>query len=108
MRHGVVRPPQQDLTTEEAGERIAQLTQALGSREVVGQATGVLIALHRISATDAWDRLAETSQRNNIKLIRLARAVVAIAERRATPCRTLRRRQPPGASVGRTPKKGLT
>jgi GAF domain-containing protein len=45
---------------------------ALESRDVIGQAKGILMARHRISAADAFDLLRRTSQARNVKLRDLA------------------------------------
>jgi hypothetical protein len=60
-------------------ELIAHLQVALGSRQLVGQASGVLVATHRISAERAWHMLSGVSQHTNIKVVRLAAAVVGLA-----------------------------
>jgi hypothetical protein len=52
---------------------------ALRSRELGGQATGVLVALGRIDPDTAWQRLLKASQHTNVKVTRLAQAVIAIA-----------------------------
>ncbi|MEV6625073.1 ANTAR domain-containing protein [Amycolatopsis sp. NPDC051106] len=51
-----------------AQETIEQLRTALSSRAVIDQAKGILMALHRISADDAFGRLVEQSQNTNLKL----------------------------------------
>ncbi|MFI9450038.1 ANTAR domain-containing protein [Amycolatopsis sp. NPDC052450] len=48
------------------------LSTALTSRAVIDQAKGILMVLHRISADDAFARLVEQSQRDNVKLRDLA------------------------------------
>lgn len=58
---------------------IAQLQVVVRSRQLVGQATGVLIATYRISAEQAWEMLSGASQHANIKVLRLAEAVVQTA-----------------------------
>ncbi|MFL6122662.1 ANTAR domain-containing protein [Actinophytocola sp.] len=49
-----------------------QLRQAVNSRDVIGQAKGILMAKRRLSAAEAFDVLRRTSQDNNIKLRDLA------------------------------------
>ena len=58
---------------------VAQLHAAVASHELAGQATGVLVALHRISPDRAWEMLRRASQHHNIRVTRLARAIVALA-----------------------------
>jgi hypothetical protein len=65
-------------TTEEQ-DLIAQLQVAVKSRQLVGQATGVLIATYRITPEQAWEMLSCASQHANIKVVRLADAVVQTA-----------------------------
>ncbi len=47
---------------------IGQLGTALDSRAVIDQAKGILMALHRISADQAFDLLVTQSQQQNVKL----------------------------------------
>jgi ANTAR domain-containing protein len=54
---------------------IAQLRQALQTREVIGQAKGILMARHGLSSDGAWNVLNRTSQDHNVKLVNLARAL---------------------------------
>lgn len=58
-----------------------QLGQALESREMIGQAVGVLMARRGISAEQAFADLARQSQNTNTKLRELAASVVAGARR---------------------------
>jgi ANTAR domain/GAF domain len=58
----------------------AQLRQALTSRDVIGQAKGILMERRRISADEAFDVLRRASQALNVKLTQLATTLV---ERRA-------------------------
>jgi hypothetical protein len=67
-----------DLTAD-APEQVEQLLQAVASNRLVGQATGVLVAVHRIDADQAWELLRRGSRNSNIKVTRLAAAVVALA-----------------------------
>jgi hypothetical protein len=57
---------------ELAALREAQLHQAIESRDVIGQAKGILMNRQGISADDAFDLLRRTSQHLNIKLAALA------------------------------------
>jgi hypothetical protein len=56
-----------------------QLRIALDSRAVIDQAKGILMALHQISANEAFILLVEQSQRENIKLRELATRLVTNA-----------------------------
>jgi hypothetical protein len=58
----------------------AQLRQALSSRDVIGQAKGILMERRKISAGEAFDTLRAASQALNIKLSKVAQTLV---ERRA-------------------------
>ncbi|MGH3966038.1 MAG: ANTAR domain-containing response regulator [Pseudonocardiaceae bacterium] len=60
-----------------AVERLhAQLREALGARDVIRQAEGILMARHRCSADEAFDLLREDSERSSKKLRDLAREMV--------------------------------
>jgi hypothetical protein len=59
---------------------LAQLRQAISSRDVIGQAKGILMERRGISADEAFDILRRTSQSLNVKLAQLAQTLV---ERRA-------------------------
>jgi hypothetical protein len=69
-----VRP---SLTTDR--QQAEQLLQAVASNRLVGQATGVLVAVHKIDPDTAWDLLRRASRESNIKVTRLATAVLAHA-----------------------------
>ena len=63
-----------------AGEaRAENLTDALKTREVIGQAQGILMEREQISAEQAFDIMRRASQRMNIKLRDVARDVVGNA-----------------------------
>ncbi|MFE9750211.1 ANTAR domain-containing protein [Saccharothrix saharensis] len=49
-------------------EHAAQLRQALTSRAVIDQAKGVVMAVHRVTADEAFAMLVDRSQRENVKL----------------------------------------
>ena len=49
-------------------DREANLRRALQSREVIGQAMGILMERHRITASQAFDVMVHASQRSNVKL----------------------------------------
>jgi GAF domain-containing protein len=55
--------------------RAGQLRQALSSRDVIGQAKGILMERHRITADEAFRMLSEHSQRANRKLADVAQTL---------------------------------
>lgn len=55
--------------------REAQLRQALDTRDVIGQAKGILMNRRGINADEAFDLLRRTSQDLNVKLAELARTL---------------------------------
>jgi GAF domain-containing protein len=59
-----------------AQQVIEQLQEALQSRDVIGQAKGIIQARERVGADEAFERLRTISQNRNVKLRDLARAVV--------------------------------
>jgi len=66
---------------EAADLRVANLERALLSRDVIGQAKGMLMAHRGITAEEAFDVLRAASQNLNIKLAHIAEA---ITDRRIT------------------------
>lgn len=61
---------------DEAEARAGSLQAALVTREVIGQAQGILMERERISADQAFDVLRKASQHLNVKLRDVAREVV--------------------------------
>ncbi|GGI05188.1 GAF and ANTAR domain-containing protein [Egicoccus halophilus] len=57
-------------------ELAEQLQQALESRDLIGQAKGLLMARHRIDAEEAFQLLRKTSQDTNLKLRDVAAKLV--------------------------------
>jgi len=53
-----------------------QLTEAMRTRDLIGQATGILMERMDMDAAEAFDSLVKASQRENIKLRDLARRIV--------------------------------
>lgn len=53
----------------------AQLREALVTRDIIGQAKGILMARHGCTSEEAFDRLRHDSQRSNRKLRDVAQAV---------------------------------
>jgi GAF domain-containing protein len=66
---------------EDEERRVENLHSALGSREVIGQAQGILMERERISADQAFDVLRRASQYLNIKLREVAQTLVDTGER---------------------------
>lgn len=58
-----------------ARERI-QFQEALASRDVIGQAKGILMTQSHITADEAFDMLRRASQRLNRKLVSIAQDIV--------------------------------
>ena len=65
---------------EAAELRASQLGEAVRSRDVIGQAKGILMERRGLTADEAFDTLRRTSQDLNVKLRDLAQT---LAERRA-------------------------
>ncbi len=61
----------------DAARREVQLREAMASRDVIGQAKGILMAQDGVTADDAFSQLRLASQRLNVKLRDLASEVVS-------------------------------
>ena len=59
---------------------VYELTSAIDSRDVIGQAKGVIMSQHRVTADEAFAMLKRASQRRNRKLVDLAVEVAATGE----------------------------
>lgn len=57
-------------------DRESNLRRALHSRELIGQAMGILMERHRIIASQAFDIMVHASQRTNVKLRVIAEELV--------------------------------
>ena len=68
-------------------EQISGLEQALTSNRAIAMAIGILMATHRITEAEAFDRLRVASQRSNIRLRDIADDVVRTGELPAAPGR---------------------
>ncbi|WP_275041751.1 GAF and ANTAR domain-containing protein [Williamsia herbipolensis] len=64
-----------------ADARQTQFDQALASRDIIGQAKGMLMQEYNIDATAAFEMLRRISQDTNTKLAVLAHRVIASAQR---------------------------
>ena len=69
---------------ENSRNLVSQLEEALESRDVIGQAKGILMAAERVGAEQAFDMLRRASQRQNRKLRDIARDLVDQNARRDT------------------------
>ncbi|MEW2299473.1 ANTAR domain-containing protein [Streptomyces sp. NPDC006655] len=69
---------------------VVQLRRALRTRPDIDLARGILMAGFGLNAEEAWEVLVTASQHTNIKLHRLARAVVTTAEGASLPDRVRR------------------
>lgn len=69
---------------EDEERRSANLHTALDTREVIGQAQGILMERERISADKAFDILRRASQHLNVKLREVAQKLVDTGERPET------------------------
>jgi ANTAR domain/GAF domain len=65
---------------EEVDHREAALHRALSTRDVIGQAKGILMERQRLSAGDAFDLLRRASQRLNRKLVDIAEDLTETGE----------------------------
>jgi hypothetical protein len=63
------------LALESATTR-EQLTEAMRTRDLIGQATGMLMERLDIDAAEAFDSLVRASQRENVKLRDIARRII--------------------------------
>ncbi|MBT2415768.1 GAF and ANTAR domain-containing protein [Streptomyces sp. ISL-12] len=63
------------LALDSATER-EQLTEAMRTRDLIGQATGILMERMETDAAGAFESLVKASQRENVKLRDLARRIV--------------------------------
>jgi GAF domain-containing protein len=71
-------------THEDDERQVANLHAALATREVIGQAQGILMERERISADSAFDILRRASQHLNVKLRQVAQDLVDTGERPET------------------------
>jgi len=65
---------------ERLTEHIAGLEVALLTRDIIGQAKGILMERYRISADEAFDRLRTASQHQNRKVRDLAEELASTGE----------------------------
>ncbi|MDG4816905.1 ANTAR domain-containing protein [Micromonospora carbonacea] len=60
--------------------KLAQLSQALDVRDLIGQAKGILMERHRLTGEQAFALLVRASQRLNVKLLDVARDLIETGE----------------------------
>jgi AmiR/NasT family two-component response regulator len=63
-----------------SARREEQFKQALTSRDVIGQAKGMIMERYSVDAVQAFDLLRKLSQDSNVPLIRVASELVAKSE----------------------------
>jgi GAF domain-containing protein len=63
------------LAAVDAERNTAHLRRALDTRDVIGQAKGILMARRGLSADEAFELLRQTSQRTNTKLVEVAESL---------------------------------
>jgi AmiR/NasT family two-component response regulator len=61
-------------------EKVVQLERAVQSRQVIGQAVGIVMERHRLSEKEAFDTLVKASQESHLKLREVARRVTETGE----------------------------
>jgi GAF domain-containing protein len=66
-------------------QRADQMHDALGSRDVIGQAKGILMERHGVTADAAFSVLSRVSQAENIKLAEVARRFVETGDLPSVP-----------------------
>jgi GAF domain-containing protein len=84
---------------EDEERRIENLHSALSSREIIGQAQGILMERERIAADQAFDVLRRASQHLNIKLREVAQTLVDTGEKPDTGPRDRRKGDRPGGGA---------
>jgi GAF domain-containing protein len=72
----------------EARRTVDQLRQAVASRDIIGQAKGILMSREDCTAEEAFDMLRRASQRLNHKLRDVAEQIVESAQNHQPPRRT--------------------
>jgi len=61
-------------------EQVLNLRRAIGTRQVIGEAVGILIERHRLTAEQAFERLVTASQHRHVKLRELAARLAETGE----------------------------
>ena len=76
---GDSRPPADDRIPV-LTDQIKHLERAIASRDVIGQAKGILMERHHISPDEAFEQLRLASQHQNRKLAALAEELAATGQ----------------------------
>lgn len=63
-----------------SARRRAQLERSVGTRTLIGQAQGILMERHKVTADQAFDLLVRVSQQRNVKLRDIADDLVRVGE----------------------------
>jgi hypothetical protein len=66
-------------------EQAVHLSRAVDSRDVIGQAKGILMERFGVEEAEAFEMLVESSQSTNLKLVDVARWLVAEVTRSGGP-----------------------
>jgi len=61
-------------------EEVANLRKAVESRDVIGQAKGILMERYKLTADEAFDRLRERSQHSHRRVAELNRVLAETGE----------------------------
>ncbi|MBI4899163.1 MAG: GAF and ANTAR domain-containing protein [Actinobacteria bacterium] len=69
------------------GRDIDNLERAVASRTAIGQAEGILMERHKLSAEEAFDVLRRASQSRNVKLVTVAEELITTGQLNARPTR---------------------
>jgi ANTAR domain/GAF domain len=83
------------LSLLQSRHKTEHLTIALQNSREIGQAMGILMASHKITADAAFDLLRNASQRGHLKLREVAKDVVLTGQLPALPPRPAKTDQPP-------------
>ncbi len=59
-----------------AAQREPGFRSALASRDIIGQAKGMIMERYQIDAVEAFDRLRQLSQQSNIRVAEISRRLV--------------------------------
>ncbi|WP_046470533.1 GAF and ANTAR domain-containing protein [Allosalinactinospora lopnorensis] len=70
----------QAATALSSSRRVTNLSRALETRETIGQAQGILMERHQMTAEQAWEYLNSASQNLNVRLAELARTITITGE----------------------------
>jgi AmiR/NasT family two-component response regulator len=68
----------------ELTQRAAQLEQAIGTRDIIATAKGLLMASEKVDRDEAFEVLRRASQRENLRVREIAERLVATHEERLT------------------------